>query len=70
MNLFLEPQKCPVVSCQPGYKKVLKGKKTSKSQKYHAFITPMMSGITKTKSSNVYSAVKSVKSGYKGGKLY
>lgn len=53
-----------MVTCQPGYKKVVKEKKATKSQKYHSFITPMMAGTTKTKIGSGYAAVKT---GYKGG---
>lgn len=60
---FPEPKTCPLVSCQPGYKKILKEKRATKSQRYHSYITPMMAGTVKTKAGSAYGAVKS---GFKG----
>lgn len=64
--ISLEPKTCPVVNCQPGYKKIVKDKKATKSQRYHSFITPMMAGSVKTKAGSSYTAIKA---GYKGGNI-
>lgn len=56
-----------MVTCQPGYKKVVKEEKVTKSQRYHSYITPMMAGTVKTKIGSGYAAVKTA---YKGGNFH
>ncbi|KAJ8974052.1 hypothetical protein NQ317_002298, partial [Molorchus minor] len=68
---FLPPpevtKKCPVVECNPGYKKV--ERKVSKSEKYHSHVSAMLSGQTKTKSQykgGYFGYKTNTKNGYKG----